>query len=211
MPATASLIRLRSAVKGIDRVPRPSPTRATRSALRQTVEEAVDCLFDHTSAAEPDVRLVDGQDDQPSVACLLVRAVSLGCERIRTRRALHERCPVGGHHAARDAVDEHLEIRRQEIGNGTALVVHDGDVDRDDVDTGPEPRWLLRRRRLAGGRPWSQRDAAEEHRQSCREVAFHRSDAAGIRYAVRARTPECPSTSTLMRRSAPSRFVFVGV
>ena len=123
---------------------------------------------------------------------LLVRAVPLGCERIRTRRALDERCPVGGHHAARDAVDEHLEIRRQEIGHGAALVVHDGDVDRDDVDTGPESRWLLRRRRLAGGRPWSQRDAAEEHRQSCREVAVHRSDAAGIRYAVRARTPEWP-------------------
>ena len=50
---------------------------------------------------------------------------------------------------------------------------------------------VLSGRRLAGSRPWSQqRRTPEERRQRCRELAVHRSDAAGIRYAVRARTPD---------------------
>ena len=161
MPATACLIRLRSAVKGIDRVPRPSPIRATDRIDRRSRKRSIVLRL---APVRRRTGCSAGRSRGRSAVrcCLLVRAVPLGCERIRTRRALHERCPVGGDHAARDAVDEYLEIRRQEIGHGTALIVHDGDVDGDDVDTGPESRWVLSGRRLAGGRPWSQQDAADK-------------------------------------------------
>ena len=51
---------------------------------------------------------------------------------------------VGGHHAARLAVDLHDEVRREQILDRLAVSVDDRHVDRNDVDPGAESRPLRR-------------------------------------------------------------------
>ena len=87
--AIACLIRARSAVNGVDGAPRPMPATATRSDGASRSMNALAALRDRHRAAEADVRLIDGDHDQPAAGRALVGAVAVG--RRRRRRGCRRR------------------------------------------------------------------------------------------------------------------------
>ena len=118
---------------------------------RQPIDERVRRFGNRHRAAEPDVRLIDADDDQAAAGRAVVRAVAFRRRRRgrgRFRRA--QRNPLGRDDAPRAAVDADDEVGGREVGDRLPVVVHDGDVDRGDFDRGLEARFrrlrlLLRR------------------------------------------------------------------
>ena len=84
--AIACLTRARSAVNGVAGAPTPMPATATRSDGSRRSMKALAALAIADRAAEADVRLIDGDDDQAAAGRALVRAVAVG-RRPAARRA----------------------------------------------------------------------------------------------------------------------------
>jgi hypothetical protein len=122
-------------------------------------------------AAGPDVRLVDGEQNQPAARCV-VRGVSRWdrCWR-RVDRASPSRCsrrdsnPLRRHNRAPLAIHFDSEISRPQIRDGPAVAVDDRDVDRDDFDAALEPGRLLILgiRRLRSDKRYGKDDMKSSH------------------------------------------------
>ena len=122
-----------------------------RNAIRrqQPIDEPVGRPDDRHRAAEADVRLIDGNHDQPAGGRAFVGGEPLRRRRRRDHRLAAERDPFGRHHAAGVAIDLHGEVGRRQIRQRLAPVVHDRHVERGDLDrrleAGLGRRRLLRR------------------------------------------------------------------
>ena len=114
---------------------------------RQAIDERVRRLGNRQCAAEPDVRLVDGHDDQAAAGGTLVGAVPVRRQRHRGAGWLRrERDPFGRHDAPRVAVDADDKVGGRQVGDRLAAIVDDRDVERGDFDRRLKAR--LRRRLL---------------------------------------------------------------
>jgi hypothetical protein len=84
---------------------------------------------------------------------------------------------IEGENRLRDAVFEELEIGLRQRRDGTALLVHDGDVDDDGFGAGAEASGLVRRR-LRGGAPRDPQHSQgrEQQRQWESGARIHRPD-----------------------------------
>ncbi len=116
-----------------------------RSVRRlQAVDEAVHGTADAEGAAEPDVRLIDNDDDQPAARGVLVRRVA-GWHRHRGRTLGRlQRHPVGAHDLPRLAIDLDDEIVGVQIGDRPALRIEHTDIERGHFDRAGEPWQILR-------------------------------------------------------------------
>ena len=132
----------------------------------EPIDEPPRALDGRAAGARREAQLVDGQRRRPGRAfaaasvVALVRAVAT-LDRQRTALLRRRRGPVSlrrrvveerrRRHAARLAVNRHLELVRGQPRHGLAVPVDDVDVDGDEFDGGPEGGRLLglRTRRLA--------------------------------------------------------------
>ena len=136
------------AVGGEHRRRRAGSKPGDRHAVRrhQPIDERVGRPRNRQRAAEPDVRLVDGDDDQPSGRRSLVRAEALRRRHDRRRVALlDEGNPLGRHDPPQVAVDSDHELAGDERRDRLAAIVDDRHVDRGHVHRCLEPRRLILR------------------------------------------------------------------
>ena len=121
---------------------RPEARHGDAIGRHQSIDERVGGAGDAHRPAEPDVRLVDGDDDQPSRGRVFVRGEALRRRRGRRRsgRRGDQRYPFGADDAPRRAVDADREISRREGGNRMPAVVDHPDVQRGHVDRGLKSR-----------------------------------------------------------------------
>ena len=120
----------------------------------EAIDEAVDRPANAEEPAEPDIRLIDDQQDQPPAGTAFVRGVAF-----RRRRRLgpfrrRQRDPVGADHPPRAAVEADAEVFRLQSQDRPPAVVDHRHVHRGEVDARAEPRLILRvlRGSRAGGR-----------------------------------------------------------
>ena len=101
---------------------------------------------DGTKRAGPDIHLIDGDDNLPSVRRRQVaRVEALGLVGDLLLGSLDVYLDqLGRHHPPDFAVDLHGELRRAQIFDRPAAPIHDGDVDRNQIDAGLERRTLDR-------------------------------------------------------------------
>jgi hypothetical protein len=137
-----------AALGGEDRRRRAEADAGHRDTVRrqQPIDEPVGRLDDRHGPAEADVRLIDGEHDQPAGGRAFVGRESLGRRRRCVHRLAAERDPFGRHDAAGVAVDLHGEVGRRQVRERLAAVVHDRHVERGDLHRRLEAR--LGRRRL---------------------------------------------------------------
>ena len=108
----------------------------------QVIDEAVDGVADANRAAEPDVRLIDHDENQPSAGGIDVGGVTGRRRRRVGLRWGDEGDPLGADDAARLAVDLDVEVHWTQSRDRLAFAVYDTDVNRGDFDAGAKDRRL---------------------------------------------------------------------
>ena len=170
----------------------------------EAIDEAVDRPANAEEPAEPDIWLIDDQQDQPPAGTAFVRGVAF-----RRRRRLgpfrrRQRDPVGADHPPRAAVETDAEVFRLQSQDRPPAVVDHRHVHRGEVDARAEPWLILRVLRGSRANAEHQPDKDDPTPRSRRSVS-HGHGRTVNRYPFRARTFLCPSTRTLISWNLPSR------
>ena len=145
------------------RRPRPGKRDEPDAILGlEAIDESAGRFHGAARVEIPEAALVDGQEDEPSIGSRrrdpLVRAVRRDdrprLDRLRRdwsveRRELHE---LGRDDPPRLPVDGDLELLRPKVRDRVPVLVHDGDINRDELDAGPEDGLLRTRSRLSARR-----------------------------------------------------------
>ena len=145
--AIACLTRSRSAVKGVDDAARSDADRRDPVGRLQPIDEAVDGPAKSCRAAEPDVGLIDHEQNQAAAGGVLVAGIARWQRRAGRLRRGDQRNPLRAHDLARPAVDLDDEVCGREIRDRLGVFVVDAHVEGGDLHRRPEDRrrWLRRR------------------------------------------------------------------
>ncbi len=110
---------------------------------RKPIDKGVDRRPEAHDSVGTHVRLIDGNEEEPSAGRILVAGVALG-GRLWCWTGLRpgERHPFGADDGTRLAVDGDAEIARLQIANRLTVARHDRDVDRRDFNAGSKYRRL---------------------------------------------------------------------
>ncbi len=117
----------------------------------QAVDEAVDRLANADEPPEPDVGLIDHQQNEPAAAATFVRRVAFRRRRRLRSFGRRQRDPVGADHTPLIPIQANREVLGLQSQDRAAALVDDGHVDGRDVNPRPEPWRLILRARHADG------------------------------------------------------------
>ncbi len=145
------------------RRPRPGKRDEPDAILGlEAIDESAGRFHGAARVEIPEAALIDGQEDEPSIGSRrrdpLVRAERRDdgprLDRLRRgwsveRRELHE---LGRDDPPRLPVDGDLELLRPQVRDRVPVLVHDGDINRDELDAGLEDGLLRSRSRLSARR-----------------------------------------------------------